>query len=112
MPNYNVNLSRFEQNLNDKNAPVKIFKHSSKFIGQCRRQLTFGFVVSVTFEYQPQNNGAFSLVTCHAFFLHRRRTSQNMNAGSMWLEVELNYNSASTEAYRYVIIYKLKNDLN
>ena len=33
MPNYNVNLSRFEQNLNDKNAPVKIFKHSSKFIG-------------------------------------------------------------------------------
>ena len=36
-------------------------------VGYCRRQLTFGFVVSVTLEYQPEDNGAYSLVTCHVF---------------------------------------------
>ena len=39
------------------------------FIGQCRRQLNFGFTVSFTLEYQPEDNGAFSLVTCHVFYL-------------------------------------------
>ena len=54
-------------------------------IGQCRRQLTFGFFVSVTIEYQPEDNDAFSLVTCIFFYLlcrgHQRTLQDEEGCG-------------------------------